>query len=49
VYALRYQGYCDALYDHNIPFEENLLLVNDISENAGVEAARQIVKMKPLP
>jgi LacI family transcriptional regulator len=49
VYALRYQGYRDALYDHNIAFDEKLLLVNDLSENAGVEAARQIVKMKPLP
>jgi LacI family transcriptional regulator len=46
---LRYQGYRDALYDHNIAFDEKLLLVNDLSENAGVEAARQIVKMKPLP
>jgi LacI family transcriptional regulator len=49
VYALRYQGYRDALYDNNIPFDENFLLVNDLSENAGIEAARKIVKMKPMP
>jgi LacI family transcriptional regulator len=49
VYAQRYQGYRDALYDNNLPFDESLLLVNDLSEKAGIEAARQIVRMKPLP
>jgi LacI family transcriptional regulator len=49
VYAQRYQGYRNALQDNDIPFEETLLLVNDLSENAGVEAAKQIITMKPLP
>ena len=49
VYAQRYQGYRDALFDNNIPFEEMLLIVNDLSENAGVEAAKQMMKIKPLP
>jgi LacI family transcriptional regulator len=49
VYALRYQGYKDALFDNNIPLEEELLLVSDLSENAGIEAANAILKMKPLP
>lgn len=49
VYAQRYQGYCDALYDNNIPLDESLLLVNDISEKAGIEAALKILKMTPLP
>ncbi len=39
----------DALYDHNIPFEKELVLIKDLSEQCGVEAAMQILKMKPLP
>ncbi len=49
VYSQRFKGYKDALYDNNIPFDESLLIINDLSEEAGIEAARQILKMKPLP
>ena len=49
VYSQRYKGYRDALFDNNIPFDESLLLINDLSEKAGIEAAKQIVHMKPLP
>ncbi len=49
VYAQRFKGYKDALFDNNIPFDENLLLIKDLSERCGVEAALQILKMNPLP
>jgi LacI family transcriptional regulator len=49
VYALRYKGFRDALYDNAIPFEDDLLFVGDLSEGAGVEAAKKILAMKPLP
>ena len=49
VYAQRFKGYKDALFDHNITFDENLLLIKDLSERCGVEAALQILKMDPLP
>lgn len=49
VYLLRYKGYQDALFDNKIPHDESLLIVSDLSENAGVDAALQILKMKPLP
>jgi len=49
VYAQRYKGYIDALYDHNISFEKELVIIKDLSEQCGVEAAMQILKMKPLP
>ncbi len=49
VYALRFKGYRDALYDHGIEFDESLLFVKDLSENAGLESAAHILKMKPLP
>jgi len=49
VYSQRYKGYRDALFDNGIEFDEKLVLVNDLSEKAGVESALQILKMKPLP
>ncbi len=49
VYALRLKGYRDALYDNNMAYDENLLIVKDLSETAGVEAALEIMKLKPMP
>ncbi|MBC7947631.1 MAG: substrate-binding domain-containing protein, partial [Chitinophagaceae bacterium] len=49
VYAQRHKGYMDALFDNNIPFRKDLVLIKDLSEQCGVEAAMQIMKMKPLP
>jgi LacI family transcriptional regulator len=49
VYAHRYKGYRNALYDHQIAFADPLLILNDISEEAGVEAARRIMAMKERP
>ncbi len=49
VYAQRHKGYMDALFDNNIPFEKELVLIKDLSEQCGVEAAMQILNMKPLP
>lgn len=49
VYAQRFRGYKDALYDNKIKFEEKYLLIKDLSEKCGIEAAHQIMKMKPMP
>jgi LacI family transcriptional regulator len=49
VYSLRYKGYQDALFDNNIPFNENLLIITDLTEKAGVIAAMNLLKMDPLP
>lgn len=49
VYAQRYRGYKDALYDHGITYNEDWLIVNDLSEKAGMESAYHILKMKPRP
>ena len=49
VYSQRYKGYQDALFDNGIPSDEKLLIVNDLSEKAGIESAMQILKMKPRP
>lgn len=49
VYAQRHKGYSDALFDKNIPYVKSRVLIKDLSEQCGVEAALQILKMKPLP
>lgn len=49
VYAQRFKGYKDALSDNGIEFDENLVLIKDLSEKCGREAALQILEMKPMP
>jgi LacI family transcriptional regulator len=49
VYAQRYKGYKDALYHNKIKLDEKLVLVKDLSEKSSIEAANEILKMKPLP
>ncbi|MBN8837979.1 MAG: LacI family DNA-binding transcriptional regulator [Sphingobacteriia bacterium] len=49
VYAQRYKGYADALFDNGIKPDKDLVLIKDLSEQCGVEAALQILKMKPMP
>lgn len=49
VYAQRFKGYKDALFDNGIAYDESLLIVGDLSEKAGIESAHHILKMDPLP
>lgn len=49
VYAQRHKGYTDALFDNGITYNKDLVLIKDLSEQCGVEAANEIMKMKPLP
>ncbi len=49
VYSQRFRGYRDALFDNKLPLEEELLIIGDLSETAGIHAAMQVLKMKPLP
>ena len=49
VYAQRHKGYMEALFDHGITYQKDLVLIKDLSEQCGVEAALQILKMKPMP
>jgi LacI family transcriptional regulator len=49
VYAQRHKGYTDALFDNGIAYNKEYVLIKDLSEQCGVEAALQILKMKPLP
>jgi LacI family transcriptional regulator len=49
VYSQRFKGYRDSLTDNGISFDEELVIINDLSESAAIESAMQILKMDPLP
>jgi len=49
VYTDRYHGFKKALVDHNIHLLPNHLIVNDLSIQAGIDAAKTIAEMPVLP
>ena len=49
IYAERYAGYKKALEDYNIKFDADLVIINDLSSEAGIASAHQILKMSPRP
>ena len=49
VYDQRHKGYKDALFDNEIPLNKKYVLIKDLSEQCGIEAALQIMKMRPMP
>ena len=49
VYADRLKGYKLALAEKGVPFDENLVLINNLNEQGGREAAQKILQMKDKP
>lgn len=49
VYTDRLRGYRSALADHNIPFDDSLVIIGDLSENAGIACAHRMLAMDPRP
>ncbi|WP_183575102.1 LacI family DNA-binding transcriptional regulator [Mucilaginibacter sp. X5P1] len=49
VYIERYNGYKRALEDHNLPFDDELLIVSDLTTQAGQDAGGTILKMETKP
>ncbi len=49
VYSERCRGYKDALFDGGLSFEESLLIINDLSEEAGISSAKRVLEMNPMP
>jgi LacI family transcriptional regulator len=49
VYADRFNGYMKALEDNHIAFNEDLLIINDLSAQAGMAAAQSILEMADRP
>ena len=46
VYSERLRGYKKALQDHGVLFDQKLIYVSNLSEDAGTEVAKHILKMK---
>ena len=49
VYADRLRGYKQALTDSGIPYDDKLVFINNLSDQAGVEVSRELLKMNPRP
>lgn len=49
VYIDRLHGYKKALAEHKIKFKQEHVIIGDLSMEAGMDAAEQILKMNPLP
>lgn len=49
VYKDRLKGYKEALSEHKIRFREEYVAITNLSQEAGAEVAKTILKMKPLP
>jgi len=49
VYAERLAGYRQALLQHGLPFDESLVMVTDLSQEAGLQAAQRIAQMSERP
>jgi LacI family transcriptional regulator len=49
VYADRLKGYKMALKERGISFEEKFVIINNLNEQGGLDAARKIMQMKSKP
>jgi LacI family transcriptional regulator len=49
VYAERMKGYRQALADNGIGFEKELAMISDLDSNSGIEAVKNILRMKKRP
>jgi len=49
VYSERYRGFRDAIFDNKLTFDDDMLIINDLSEDGGIESALKVLKLNPLP
>lgn len=49
VYQERKSGYIQALQDHEIPYRPELAMETDLTEEASIAAAEQVLKLEPRP
>ena len=49
VYADRLKGYKQALSDNGIPYDEKLVFINNLSEQAGSDVCKTLLQMDPRP
>jgi len=49
VYSERFRGYKQALAENKIEFDQNLIIISDMSAQAGIDTAKKILRMVPRP
>ena len=49
VYDMRFKGYRDALMSHGIPFQDDWLIVNNLSAEDGIRAAQHVLALHDKP
>lgn len=49
VYVDRFEGYKQALAENAIAFQEDMVIINQLNRQAGIDAAKQILEMNPRP
>jgi LacI family transcriptional regulator len=49
VYADRLKGYTQALVDNGMAYDENLVFINNLSEQAGVDVCKTLLRMDDRP
>jgi LacI family transcriptional regulator len=49
VYSERFRGYRQALEDNKIEFDEELVVVTDMTGQAGIDTAKKMLEMNKLP
>ena len=49
VYAERFRGYRDALKEADLKFNETLLIINDLSDQSGINVAKEILSRSKRP
>ncbi len=49
VYEMRFKGYRDALMSHGIPFQDDWLVVNNLSAEDGIQAAKHVLALPDRP
>ena len=49
IYKNRYAGYCQALHDHNIPFEKDLVVFGDMTLEDGIRGMKQLLNLPQRP
>jgi len=49
VYSERFYGYKKALADHGIKYDQDMLIISDLNNEAGLNAAQKLMKMKTRP
>jgi LacI family transcriptional regulator len=49
VYADRLKGYKQALMDNDIPYDDKLVFINNLSEQAGIDVCKTLLQMDPRP